>query len=439
MPMIDQNGLRTIRRWLLFGAALLAMGTWESAALAAPASVAPQSAAPLDAAANGTYHLGTPERGTSQVLVQAGELNGKKVLAVAACRSCPPAVYSYLQEPSETLGLPIYSIAGLYVIQQDADTLVIVQPDAELGRQVWGRIGHANLYSRDAARAAAFDRTAVEGWAIALSERIMNQETGAMAHAAGRYFLAVPQQHMGQLQESYDIRFVENPRQQIVLTPCPGCTPTTYDYLPEASEATGVGVFGHAGGDNLFDLKDGVLVQVFSSGGLGSRLLVETDYFNVLSNNRNYVRQIVSSQEQQKVLDDLLKGYFQQVKTVVDARLAEEQKTRVANQQLPQAGFSDTALNQAALAAAQRWASAWQWPETLDRAFMVSADWSILRNPLSGVVTGRRMSGVVTMRHPDGRCRFQYVGFRQDHDGRDFVNLHMTGTGPIYDLPCERL
>ena len=121
------------------------------------------------------------------------------------------------------------------------------------------------------------------------------------------------------------------------------------------------------------------------------------------------------------------------------AQTAEENQERIANRELPAVGMKNAQLSSDALAAAKRWAKAWNWKEQLQNTYFVSNDWQIIRNRLTGVVTGRKISGVVTMKHPDGRCRFQYVGYRQDHDGTEYMNLHMTGVGPIYDLKCDKL
>ena len=99
--------------------------------------------------------------------------------------------------------------AGLYVFQYDNESFVIVQPDGMLGRKVWTKIGHANIYSKNPAKAKSVSRADIEKFAIDLSNKIMNQEVGEMAHSGGEYFLAVPQKHGGKIQSSYSIEFNE--------------------------------------------------------------------------------------------------------------------------------------------------------------------------------------------------------------------------------------
>lgn len=391
-------------------------------------------------AVNGNYHLGTPERGAKQVILQYGKLGNKQVIAVAACKKCPPAVYSFQAEPSQTLGVPVFMTAGLYLIQYDDESFVLVQPDAELGRKVWSKIGHANIYSKNAGKAQSTARDKIETFAINLSRKIMNQEVGEMAHDSGTYHLAVPQKHLGRAQSSYEIKLVSEPKKKILITPCEKCGTDEYKHLPEESEIAGVDVYRHATSYYVFDLKDGVLISTFSNaGGLGKKEWGKNHHYNVLSNNRAYIRQILSSKQKQDLIDKMMADYFKSIKVEFEKRAEEERQQRVANRELPAAGMKDAELSSNALKAAKRWASAWNWKEQLEDTYFINNDWQIIRNPLTGVVTGRKISGIVTMKHPDGRCRFQYVGYRQDHDGAEFMNLHMTGVGPIYDLKCDKL
>ena len=67
----------------------------------------------------GVYHLGIPERGKNIVEIDFGQLGNKTILAVA-CKGCPPATYSFLQEESSTLQVTtFYNSMGLYVFKYD--------------------------------------------------------------------------------------------------------------------------------------------------------------------------------------------------------------------------------------------------------------------------------------------------------------------------------
>lgn len=396
--------------------------------------------AEMTEALNGTYYLGVPERGAKQVLLQYGQLGEKRVIAVAACQKCPPAVYSFQAEPSQVLGVPVFMTAGLYLIRFDQESFILVQSDGALGRKIWDKIGHTNIYSKNVSKTQSVSRSTIQAFAIDLSKRMMSQETGKMAHGAGKYHLAVPQNHMGQAQSSYHLELITEPKKLIKVKRCDKCGFDEYSYLPEESEIAGIGVYRHATSYYLFDLKDGVLISTFSNaGGLGKSEWGENHHYNVLSNNLAYIRQILSSKQKQDLIDKMMKDYFASIKAEFEKRAQQAHQQQVADRQLPGIGLKNTELSDRALKAAKRWAKAWNWQEKLKATYFVNDDWGIVRNPLTGVVTGRKISGIVTMKHPDGRCRFQYVGYRQDHDGSEFVNLHMTGVGPIYDLKCDKI
>ena len=386
----------------------------------------------------GIYHLGTPERGQSKVEMAYGDMRGTTVIAVAACPRCPPAVYSYLTEESDTLGVPVFTTSGLYLFQYNTDSFVIVQPDAVLGRKIWSKIGHANIYSKNANTAKATSREQIEEFVVSLSNKIMSQETGKMAHGAGTYYLAMPVSHSGRPQTTYDISFISDEKKQIAIKPCDKCSPNQYEHLPEESAIAGVDVYRYASSNYLFDLKDGVLLSTFSNAsGLGKTLWGKNSHYNVFSNNQAYIRQILASKEKQTLIDTMMSEYFSTIKIEFEKRAEEARQEKVANRKLPSQGLDNPEQKTQALSAAKRWASAWAWKETLNDAYFTSNDWSITRNRLTGVITGKVIAGIVTMTHPDGRCRFQHVGFRQDYDGSAYMNLHMTSVGPVYDLKCS--
>lgn len=398
------------------------------------------NAAPSKEAIDGIYQLGTPERGQQKLMIQYGELNGRKILAAAACKGCPPAVYTYQEEPSKTLGTDIFMVMGLYLIRYDEDSFVVVQPDKELGRAVWTSIAHANIYSKSPETARNTNREKITEFSLALSERIMNQEVGELSHAAGTYHLAAPMNHLGRPQRTYEITFNSEGKKSIDIKPCEKCGINRYEFLPNESSIIGVDVYRHASSYYLFDIKDGVLIYTFSnSGGLGRDDWGKHSKYNLYSNNQAYVRQLLASKEKQKNIDTAMAGYFKAIKEEFIRQAEEKEKAATEQRNLPAEGLSDRAQKQQALKSAKQWASNWGWKETLNDAYFTSNDWSTQRHPLTGIVTGKSIRGIVTMTHPDGRCRFQYTSFRQDYDGQKFYNLHMTGVGPIYDIRCDKI
>jgi hypothetical protein len=401
----------------------------------------PTHAAELTAeSVKGIYHLGTPERGKSKVNIGFGTMGNKTVIAVAACKQCPPAVYTFQQEESQTLGTQVFTTSGLYLFPYDEDSFILVQPDGVLGRKVWKKIGHANIYSKNPNTAKSTSRAMIEEFAINLSSKIMNQEVTDMQHGAGTYHLAAPQEFSGRPYTEIQITFNTEGKKQIIIKPCDKCGASEYTLMPDESAIAGVDVYKHATSYYLFDLKDGVLIYTFANaGGLGKILWGKNSHYNVYSNNKAYIRQILASKEKQNIIDDMMAGYFKDIKTEFRRRADEKNQMQIANRTLPDEGLNNSTQKQQALAAGKRWASAWNWKETLNNAYFISNDWSITRNRLTGIITGKVISGIVTMKHPDGRCRYQHMSFRQDYDGSQYTNLHTTGVGPVYDLKCSEI
>jgi hypothetical protein len=388
----------------------------------------------------GIYHLGTPERGKNQVQIDFGQMGNKVVLAVA-CKNCPPATYDFLKEESTTLGVAtFFNAMGLYVFQYDADSWIVVQPDGVLGRQVWTKIGHANIYSKDKNKTTSVSREQIESFAMSLSSKIMNQEVGKMSHSGGTYYLAMPVSHMSKPRSEYQVNFVTQGKKRIDIKPCDRCGTKQYEFLPEESNMAGIDIYRTSTSYYVFDLKDGVLITTFSNAsGLGKVEWGSTHSYNVLSNNKAYIRQILASKEKQNTIDVIMTEYFSAVKTAFIKRAEEKRVAANSIRNLPKQGMHDETLRQSALDAANRWASSWSWKETLKSAYFTSSDWAIVRNKLTGVITGKVARGFITMTHPDGRCRFQYVSYRQDFDGSKYMNMQMTGVGPIYDLNCDKI
>lgn len=394
------------------------------------------AAATISDAVNGDYVFAAPERGASKATIQFGQLGNKYALAVAKGPGIPPAVYTFMLEESKTLKTAVFSTMTLYVLQYDLETFVIVQADGVLGRKVWQNLAHVNIYSKNPETIKKLGLDGAKTFALDLSKKIMNQEVGAMAHAAGTYHLAVPMEHLGKKRASYEITFIDEPgKKQLDVVTVPGKGPSEYVFLPEESAMTGVDVYRHATSYYLFDVKDGVLLYTFANaGGFGKNAWSSSSSYNVLSNNQAYTRKVLTSKDLQQKIDDTMAGYFAAAKTAREQQAAEAAAKATDERRLPARGLTDPDLDQAALAAAKRWATAWSWKEDLKAAYITSKDWTITRNPLSGIITGRTVRGIVTMVHPDGRHRYQHVAFRQGHDGTTFVNLQMSGVGPIFEI-----
>jgi hypothetical protein len=177
-----------------------------------------------------------------------------------------------------------------------------------------------------------------------------------------------------------------------------------------------------------------------ASGPLGKQLWQEHSSYNVLGQDKTAMRQISQDKEAQNEVEGVLKGYAIKAKAAVDARYAREELERTANNELPAKGMVDSDLDQSALIAAQAWANSYSWKEQLEYVYITSRDWSILRNKLTGIQTGRRIQGVITMKRDDGLCSYQQAIFEQAYNGTGYQTTVMTGVVPGQNkLDCSKI
>lgn len=96
--------------------------------------------------------------------------------------------------------------------------------------------------------------------------------------------------------------------------------------------------------------------------------------------------------------------------------------------------MQDSSLRAQMHAAVLRKAENDRWSDTPSVTLIQSDQWSILRNNLTGIITGRRIAGVVGHRFPDGHCSIQIHTFYEGHDGSNFTgSVRYEGTaGNIY-------
>lgn len=68
------------------------------------------------------------------------------------------------------------------------------------------------------------------------------------------------------------------------------------------------------------------------------------------------------------------------------------------------------------------------WADTPSVTLIASDAWSTDRHRRTGVITGRRLAGIVGHRLSDGQCRIQMHSFTQGHDGSNFSgNIRYAG------------
>jgi len=122
---------------------------------------------------NGTYHLFEAERGvnnklTKTKLIEYGENNGTKLLAIAACEKCMPAVYTYKKEKSKELKRKVfYNSSGIWVMEYDADSFVLFMsnPNAIVQKD---DLLYSNFYSKSESKVRKMSKKKVEDFIINL-------------------------------------------------------------------------------------------------------------------------------------------------------------------------------------------------------------------------------------------------------------------------------
>jgi len=394
---------------------------------------------------NGVYLLAIPERSaagqTKKLQIEFAEMNGQKVMATQACPRCPAAGYKLQDEVSKELGRPVFfNSMGIYIIAYDDNTFVSVAADGELGKMAWSEISYVNIYSKQGTPTISLE--VGEQFVLAESKRLMTGEGVAqfeVSGGSGRYYAAV-RQMVGSKQ--YDQLMVKlDDQKEIILAGlnCRSCTSSRYLYEAELSQAIAKPVYemGHMGHFLIVQNKGVILV---ANAKLGKALWTESNSYNVLGQDKTAMRQISQDKAAQDSIDTTLQAYATKAKAAVDARYVEENLQRTAANVLPAKGMEDGDLELSGLIAARAWANSYSWKEQLEYVYITSRDWSILRNKLTGIQTGRRIQGVITMKRDDGLCSYQAATFEQAYNGTDYQVIVMTGVVPGQNkLDCSKI
>ncbi|MCO7225110.1 hypothetical protein [Pleionea sp. CnH1-48] len=396
-------------------------------------------------ALTGTYHLKQPERSpagqTSQLAIEYGQLNGKKVLVTKACNQCPPAVYSYQEEPSNTLGFPVFfNSMGLYVLAYKPGTLINLLADAQLGNKPWKHFRYINIYSQSKSTLSTLTLEQAKSFALSASEQIINgPAVKQTAQGTHEYFLAVPMTHAGKKVQSYLIPPPQAPDADVQTYICENCAFDSWLYLPEESKVAGVPVYSGSRTTNLYHLPNGTYLWTRMQSPLGDAQWGKHDSYNVFAKDRQFLRRLLNNKAEQKKLDQWLSQLTTKIKTYRDQQRQERDTQKISQQRLPEQGLTDANFEQQALSSARTRAKRENWKETITRTYFTGSDWSILRNRLTGIITGRSIAGIIVMQRKDGLCSFHYAQFVQAYDGSNYTTTYLSGLTPgQIKLHCDK-
>lgn len=400
-----------------------------------------------------TYHLLEAERSpkggtTNTIILEKGDNNGTKILVIAACESgCTPAMYTYQDEPSKTLGIKVYfTTAGIYVMQYDDNSWVSVMPDKQLGKAPFDKLMFSNFYSTDVAKVKGMTKAKAEAYAIEMSNKILAPSTSAPSDGGnGTYSAATPVKFSGAAYEEMEVTFEEGAGKTIEINLMKNGkaeSTDTYMYMEDYSKLIGLDIYANSRShlnQYLYVDKPGVLIWTqYKNGGLGNQLWEKYDYYNLFAMDKQLTRGLLNSESQQKELDDKVANWSKTIKDSEDKKKASETKDKIANQRLPKEGLADNALKTQTLDAAKAWATKWAWKETVTKGYFSGADWSIVRHRITGIILRREIRGVIVMTRPDGKCSFHHCVYGQEYDGNKYLSVYTAGITPgQIMLPCE--
>ncbi len=123
---------------------------------------------------NGTYHLLEAERGignkpTKTKTFQYGMFGRDKVLAIAACKKCMPAMYKYKEDESKQLGFPVfYNDYGLFVFTYDEDSFVIVKISNKKDADATD-FSFSNFYSKTKSKVDSMTKKKIKDFILSFS------------------------------------------------------------------------------------------------------------------------------------------------------------------------------------------------------------------------------------------------------------------------------
>ncbi len=118
-------------------------------------------------AIDGSYKALKAEKGpsglTKDKVIQLAENNGTKMLAVASCEKCYPAMYSYNKALSEEFGTTVFMNSfGILALRYDSESLVVVAPSLKMGEN----FSFYNFYSKNQTKVSAMSKEEIEKYEL---------------------------------------------------------------------------------------------------------------------------------------------------------------------------------------------------------------------------------------------------------------------------------
>lgn len=385
---------------------------------------------------DGTYQLLKPERSTAGMVnktqMQYGKMGNKNVLARLHCKQCMPLVLSKMENISKELSRPtFYSKMGIYAMAYDKNTFVFAMPSTPtmLGEQAFTGFKYINVYSKSG---TSLSESKAKDFVIRESKRLMSGDVKAVSQESTQggakvFYPLSPDYIAGKKTNRMGLKLSDKKQVVLSVADCPKCSTDTYMYSPQFSKDTGQPIYRKNVGDKehtivryLVQHNKNIWFKVYQPSGLGHSEIGKTDTVNLLSATEAELRKIRAGGAYTDGLEKSLIELSKKALKAQSARYEAQDKARTANNQLPKANQEFAKFNKPFLAGAKQRAQREGWNEQLIRAYAIGSDWTILRNKLTGIKTGRYIAGVVVMKRKDGLCSYQHVHFHQQANDTDY-------------------
>ena len=81
------------------------------------------------------------------------------------------------------------------------------------------------------------------------------------------------------------------------------------------------------------------------------------------------------------------------------------------------------------------------WAEHFTKAIIISQNWTIEKNSLTGAILRRYISGICTSTSAAGVCSYQDFSFNQEYTGAGNYSSSLTygGYGGKHELGCDKI
>jgi hypothetical protein len=106
---------------------------------------------------------------------------------------------------------------------------------------------------------------------------------------------------------------------------------------------------------------------------------------------------------------------------------------KIASATLPAAAMKNPALEKECMAALK------DWKEKPLKVIITDRDWTIHRNPITGVIVSRTINTTTVVKKPDGGCRMFQVSYEQMYNGKSYGKAQQYGVGDSADISCDKV